>query len=302
MIHPKRPPAPRWAAKIAVAAIAATAFFSLPTGTEAQQPVLSFSAIPNQDETHLLDRFNKIAAYLSKELGVQVKYVPVKTYPAAVTSYRNNHVQLAWFGGLTGVQARLAVPGSVAIAQGEEDTAFVTYLIANKKTNLKEIKNLDDSIKGKTFTFGSKGSTSGRLMPEYFIRQHYKTDPEKVFSRVGYSGDHTKTIELVTSGAYELGAVDFTVYEAALKNGKIDTNAISIIWKSPTYPDYNWSIRGDVEKTFGAGFIKKVQDALLNMKDPELLSAFPRRKFIPATNNDYKAVEDTARQLNLIDP
>lgn len=301
MIHSYRPSASRWTAKIAVAALAAAAFFSLPTGTEAQQQTLSFSAIPNQDETHLLDRFNKIAAYLSKELGVQVKYVPVKSYAAAVTSFRNNHIQLAWFGGMTGVQARIAVPGSVAIVQGEEDPNFVSYMIANTKTNLKEMKTLDESIRGKTFTFGSKASTSGRLMPEYFLRQHYKEDPEKIFSRVGFSGDHTKTIELVESGAYDIGVLDYTVYNAAVKNGKVDTKKVSIIWTSPPYPDYNWSIRGDVEKTFGPGFIKKVQDAFIKMKDPELLSAFPRKSFIAASNKDFQIVEDNARKLGLVD-
>jgi phosphonate transport system substrate-binding protein len=264
------------------------------------QQTLTFSAIPNQDETYLLERFNKVAAYLQKELGVPVKYAPVKTYPAAVTAFKNNHVQLAWFGGLTGVQARLAVPGSVAIAQGEEDTAFVTYFIAHASTGLKEKATLGDEIKGKTFTFGSKGSTSGRLMPEFYLRKIFNMDPEKIFSRVGFSGDHTKTIELVSSGAYEIGALDFTVYEAAVKAGKVDTGKVGVIWRTPPFPDYNWSIRGDADKTFGAGFTKKVQDALLKMSDLELLATFPRKRFIPATNKDYRAVEDTARLLDLI--
>lgn len=285
---------------LALGSIAVLGLLAAPHAGHAQQ-TLSFSAIPNQDETYLLERFNKVAAYLQKELGVPVKYVAVKTYPAAVTAFKNSNVQLAWFGGLTGVQARLAVPGSIAIAQGEEDTAFVTYFIAHSSTGLKEKTTLGDEVKGKTFTFGSKGSTSGRLMPEYHLRRIFKTDPEKVFSRVGFSGDHTKTIELVSSGAYEIGAVDFTVYEAALKAGKIDTSKVSIIWKTPPFPDYNWSVRGDADKTFGAGFTKKVQDALLKMSDPELLSTFPRKKFIPATNKDYQPVEDTARLLNLID-
>lgn len=285
---------------LALASIVVLGLLVVPHAGRAQQ-TLSFSAIPNQDETYLLERFNKVAAYLQKELGVPVKYVPVKTYPAAVTAFKNSNVQLAWFGGLTGVQARLAVPGSIAIAQGEEDTAFVTYFIAHSSTGLKEKTILGDEVKGKTFTFGSKGSTSGRLMPEYHLRQIFKTDPEKIFSRVGFSGDHTKTIELVSSGAYEIGAVDFTVYEAALKASKVDTSKVSIIWKTPPFPDYNWSIRGDADKTFGAGFTNRVQAALLKMSDPELLSTFPRKRFIPATNKDYQAVEDTARLLNLID-
>ena len=80
-----------------------------------------FTAIPDQDETRLIERFTRIAEYLQRSLGLPVRYLPVKSYPASVTAFTNNQVQLAWFGGFTGVQARRAVPGSEAIAQGAED-------------------------------------------------------------------------------------------------------------------------------------------------------------------------------------
>ncbi len=96
-----------------------------------------------------------------------VRYVPVKSYPAAVTSFVNGDVQLAWFGGVTGVQARAKVPGSQAIAQGAEDTAFRSYMIANAATGLKEAPEIQKAIAGHTFTFGARTSTSGRVMPEY---------------------------------------------------------------------------------------------------------------------------------------
>jgi phosphonate transport system substrate-binding protein len=156
-------------------------------------PPLSFSAIPDEDATKLVERFTKVAKYLEGRLGVPVAFVPVKSYPAAVTAFRNNQVQLAWFGGLSGVQARLALPGSVALAQGEEDKAFVTYFIAHASTGLMEEKDFPIAAKSKSFTFGAKTSTSGRLMPEYEIRRNTKLAPEAFFSRVGYSGDHTKS-------------------------------------------------------------------------------------------------------------
>ena len=100
----------------------------------AQSNTFVFTAIPDQDETRLVERFSRFAKYLEGQLGVPVKYVPVKTYPAAVTAFINNDVQLAWFGGYTGVQARHAVPGSEAIAQGAEDVNFKSYFIANSET------------------------------------------------------------------------------------------------------------------------------------------------------------------------
>lgn len=276
-------------------------FSLLFAASAASADTLVFSAIPDEDETRLKERFDRVAHYLSKELSVPVNFVPVKSYAATVTAFRNNQIQLAWFGGLSGVRARLLVPGSEAIAQGEEDREFKTYFIAHASTGLKKSEKFPHGIAGKTFTFGSKGSTSGRLMPEYFIREHFKQAPEEVFSRVGFSGDHSRTLALVQSGAYEVGALNYTVWQNELRAGNIDPNQVSIIWETPVYPDYQWTIRGDVDKVWGNGFKERVKRALLDLKDPDLLAAFPRKRFIPASNDEYQPILDTARQIGLLD-
>jgi len=283
-------------------AVAAALFGGLFTAAApVQSETLVFTAIPDQDESRLRTRFGKVATYLQKKLGVDVKYVPVKSYAAAVTAFRNDQVQLAWFGGLSGVRARSLVKGSRALAQGKEDAAFITYFIAHASTKLSEQPNLPKEIAGKTFTFGSKGSTSGRLMPEYYIRNVFGKAPDQVFSRVGFSGDHSRTIALVQSGAYEVGAVNFQVWDSEMKAGKIDKSKIGIIWRTPPYPDYQWTVRGDVDKRFGSGFSEKVRNALLSMNEPDLLKAFPRSSFIPAQNSDYAPIEKVGKSIGLID-
>ena len=265
------------------------------------QDAFVFTAIPDEDESQLRERFDKVAVYLSDKLGVKVKYIPVKSYAAAVTAFRNNQVQLAWFGGLSGVRARTLVEGSEAIAQGFEDQSFETYFIAHSSTGLKNSTAFPKAMAGKTFTFGSKGSTSGRLMPEYHIRQQFDKAPKDVFSKVGFSGNHSKTIALVQSGAYQVGAVNFQVWKKDLAAGKIDPNKVSIIWTTPTYPDYQWTIRGDVDQHWSAGFKQRVTDALLGMKDKDLLASFPRSSFIPASNSDYQPILKVAKEIKLID-
>ena len=262
---------------------------------------LVFSAIPDQDETRLKERFGGMADYLSEKLGVPVKYVPVKSYAAVVTAFRNDQVQLAWFGGLSGVQARLRVKDSIAIAQGIEDTKFHTYIIANHSTGLKASDDFPKEIAGKTFTFGSKGSTSGRLMPQFYIEEALKEKVDKVFKRVGFSGNHSKTISLVESGAYEVGAVNFKVWDKAVADKKVDLSKVSLIWKTPAYPDYQWTIRGDVDSVWGEGFTDKVKAALLDLKDKALLGKFPRSSFIAAKNSDYQPILDTAKSIGLIE-
>ncbi|MZR64091.1 putative selenate ABC transporter substrate-binding protein [Alcanivorax sp. DP30] len=269
---------------------------------EPNQSTFTFTAIPDQDESQLEKRFGGVAQYLEEQLGVPVKYVPVKSYAAAVTAFRNDEVQMAWFGGLSGVQARRLVPGSQAIAQGQEDTAFKSYFIANTSTGLEATDTLTEAFTQQpSFTFGSKGSTSGRLMPEFYLRDTFGKTPEALFDKVGFSGDHSRTIALVQSGAYATGAVNFKVWERELEEGKIDTSKVQVIWETPAYPDYHWTIRGDLDENFGAGFSQRVTDALLAIQDPVLLSAFPREKFIPASNADYAPIEETAQEIGLLD-
>lgn len=260
-----------------------------------------FTAIPDEDQSRLEERFDKVAAYLENALGVEVEYVPVKSYGSAVSAFRNDQVQLAWFGGLTGVQARRLVPGSRAIAQGKEDAEFRTYFIANRDSEIDvQGDDLPKNVQGKAFTFGAKTSTSGRLMPEYFIREQFGAPPKSLFSRVGFSGDHSRTIALVESGAYDLGAVNFKVWDAAVADGRVDTDKVDVIWKTPTYPDYQWTLRGDADERYGAGFTGKVRKALLDMTDPALLASFPRSGFIPADNDDYAPIEDVGEELGLL--
>lgn len=288
-------------ATLALALTAATGILTGPPARAQTAPTLYFSAIPDEDETKLVARFTKVAEYLSRTLDVPVRYVPVKSYPAAVTAFRNDQIQLGWFGGLSGVQARLAVPGSQALAQGDEDPTFITYFIAHESTGLTAGEAFPTAAKGMSFTFGARTSTSGRLMPEYHIRQNTGVSPEAFFGRVGFSGDHSQTLRLVATGAYQVGALNYTVYDQAAAKGLPEAATARVVWKTPPYPDYNWTIRGDADARFGAGFTEKVKAALVGMTDADLLASFPRKAFIPAANADYEPIERVARELKLLE-
>ena len=261
---------------------------------------LLFSAIPDQDETRLREKFDPIARYLEQKLGVPVRYVHATSYADAVELFKNGDIHLAWFGGLSGVQARHQVPGARAIAQGEADPEFYSYFIAHRDSGIQPGEAFPIGMEGKTFTFGSNSSTSGRLMPEFFIRKFSKSSPQDLFSRIGFSGSHDKTAELVESGSFDVGALNYKVYERRVQSGQTDPNICRVIWKTPVYPDYNFTAHPELEKRFGEGFIDRLQKALLSMDDPALLSAFPRNRMIPASNEDYDPIHQLAEDLQFI--
>jgi phosphonate transport system substrate-binding protein len=265
----------------------------------AETPALLFTAMPDQDEAILLKRFGSLAAYLQKKFGLEVKYVPARSYRGAVKAFIQNDVQFAWLGGYTGLQARQAVPGSQAIIQTVQDAHFKSYFIANVSAGIAPSADLPWQLRNKTFTFGAPDSTSGRIMPEYFIRQRFGSGPKEIFSRVGFSGDHSATLRKVQSGECDVGAIDFSVYEAKKSAGEVDETKVKVIWESPSFPNNQFSVRGDVDETFGKGFIAKLKQALLDLDDPEILRYFGGSKFIPTDNDQYKPIEDVVRLTKL---
>ena len=263
-------------------------------GPSAANRVFRFSAIPNEDQKQLRAKYDPVAEYLTAKTGVKTEYVPAVKYDASVTMFTNDDIQLAWYGGFTGVQARRAVAGARAIVRGRIDANYRTYFIVPKGSKLTESANFPTTAKGMRFTFGAKTSTSGRLMPEYFIRQETGGAPGEFFKEINYSPSHTKTIELVKDGTWELGAVDFAVYDGLVKEGKLDPADCRVIWRSPAYADYQFTIRPDLDTEFGSGFTEQLTAALLEM-DATMAGKFRRQKMVAATNADFAGILEVAQ-------
>lgn len=263
-------------------------------------PVLRFSAIPDQDTTAQAERYAPAAKWLAEKLGVEVEFVPSSDYAASVDKFETGDIQLAWFGGVTGVQARNAVASSRAIVAGAKDLQFKSYFIANASTGLTKSDTFPKEINELTFTFGSSGSTSGCIMPAFFILENSGKGPLDFFShKVGFSGAHDKTAQQVQSGTYQAGALNYSTYDRLVAENKIDPEKCRIIWETPTYADYNFTAHGKLDETFGEGFTDKLQKALLECKDPAVFKAFDRKQFVKVNNATFKGIENVVKTVKL---
>ncbi|MEL7332468.1 MAG: putative selenate ABC transporter substrate-binding protein [Cyanobacteria bacterium J06560_2] len=276
------------------------------TGVQGQR-TLNVGAIPDQDPEKLQRLYGILAEYLSTELGVPVTYQPVTDYTAAVTAFKVGDFDLVWFGGLTGVQARLQVPEAEAIAQRDIDAEFHSIFIANSQTDLAPLSDGSEltSLKDKTIAFGSESSTSGRLMPQHFLSEagvslsDFKGEP-------GFSGSHDATLKLVESGSYDVGALNEQVWLDRIAEGAVDEGQVQAIWQTPAYYDYHWVVNAEaVDAEFGEGFTEKIQAALLKLdaSDPEqaeILDLFGAENFIETDNDNYAQIEAVGREIGKI--
>ena len=288
--------------------LASSLFFSLLfSPLKANTKVLRVGAIPDQNQDVLDKRFNLLSKELSNILDIEVKYIPVINYVAAVTGFRTNDLDLVWFGGLSGVQARLQTPNAIVIAQRDIDKEFKSVFIVNKKLKLDSISNKNGlkKLKNLRFTFGSENSTSGRLMPEYYLNDAGIKIENFKGKRVGFSGSHDATIALVNSGAFDAGALNKQVWENNLKNNPKRTKNVNLFWITPDYVDYHWVAQGNLDNRFRKGFTKELKSTILNLdikntEHKKILDMFNAKKFIEAESSDYKNIEVIARKLKKI--
>ena len=266
------------------------------TGTASAQQVLRVSAIPDEAPTELQRKFKLLGNYLEQKLAMKVEFTPVTDYAASVEGLINNKLDMVWFGGFTFIQAKERSGGKVIpIVQRQEDEQFKSVFITTEPS----ITKLQD-LKGKTFSFGSESSTSGHLMPRYYLLAA-KINPDTDMKRIAFSGAHDATAAAVAGGKVDAGAVNISVWEKLIAQGKVDTKRVRVFYTTPGYFDYNWSVRSDMNPALR----KKLTDAFLalNMNDPqgkEILELQSATRFIPTKAENYDAIEKAARSAGLL--
>ena len=276
-------------------ALAAGLALSLSCALSQAADVLRVSAIPDEAPTELQRKFKPLGAYLEQQLGMKVEFVPVSDYAAVVEALASDRLDMAWLGGFTFVQTRLKTGNAIPLVQREQDEKFTSkYITANPA-----VKSLQD-LKGKTFAFGSVSSTSGSLMPRYFMLQE-QIVPEQFFSRVAYSGAHDATVAWVEAGKVDAGVLNASVWEKLVASDKVDTSKVRVFATTPTYFDYNWTVRGNLDPAI----VKKLTDAFLALdpSKPEhkaIMDLQRASKFIPTKSANYDGIEAAAKSAGLL--
>ena len=260
------------------------------------QQVFRITAIPDESPTELARKAAPLIKYLEARLGMKVEYTPVTDYAASVEALVNRKVDMAWFGGFTFVQAQARSGGKVIpLVQREEDERFRSVFITGDAA----IRTLAD-LKGKDFSFGSQSSTSGHLMPRSFLLQA-GIDPDRDFRRVAYSGAHDATIAAVASGKVHGGALNISVWDKFVADKKVDTSKVRVIFTTPPYYDYNWSVHADMP----VALREKLAQALLSLsrdtaEGKEILELQRATRFVPTQADNYKGIEAAARSAALL--
>lgn len=277
-----------------LAAIALLACSSDPKTPAAAATPLRVSMIPTTDPGKILRESEPLKSRLQEASGAPIDLTIPANYAAVVEALVADKLDLAYLGGFTYVQARKRA-GVEPLVQRDRDQAFHSVFVVPVASTIATLTDL----KGHSFAFGDVNSTSGHLMPEYYMRQN-NVDPE-VISRAIYTGGHDATLLAVANGKVDAGAMDEAVFHKMTTEGKVDAKSVKVFYTTPPFFDYVWVAR----KGLPAELQKKIAEVFLGLdeakaEDKQLLDLLAAKKYVRADDASYEKLRQAATQAGLL--
>jgi len=289
-----------------ILAIACLSFFVLTGCSEQKVPPkakppeskpLVIGLIPEHNIFRQMDRYEPLAGYLSKKIGVKIKLKVLSRYGNIVDNFVSEGIDGAFFGSFTYVLAHAKL-GVEVLVRPENNEGISVYhgLLLVRKDSL--IRTAED-MKGKRFAFVEKATTAGYLFPLAYFKGHGIRDYRTYFKEVYYAGTHENVIDDVLNKKTDIGAAKNTVFDRLIEADRRIKNELLVLDQSPDVPENGLAVRKDLDGSLK----KKLKEVLLNMhNDPEgkeVLSRFGARRFIATTDGDYAPVLTYAKEIGL---
>lgn len=253
---------------------------------------INVGMVPDAGATQVsLEDKAPLRIYLGRALGRPVNLIIPTNYNATVEGLGNGSLDFAYLGGLTYIKAHARYE-VVPLVQRSSDLQFHSYFITAANSGIHSLADL----KGKTFAFGDINSTSGHLMPYLEMRQA-GLDPDTDL-KYRYTGSHPATAKAVESGAADAGALDESVYNSMVSEGKLDSNKVHIFYTSKPFVDYVWVARKDIDQATQ----EKFAQALINLKEgknDDILQILRGKNFVRANNQEYTVLRLVAQELKM---
>jgi len=233
-------------------------------------------------------------AWLATQLGARPEVTAVDSWGGISVALGSDQLDVAWMGPFGYVLAN-ARSGAEAIATAKYDGRPVYHAIVVAQPSL-VVNTWPDDVKGRSISFAEVSSTSGWLVPTYWLRQR-GIDP-KTYFRYSEGASHAANELAVASGQVDL-ATDFDRNRRAMiETGKLEPGATKVVWTSDPLPNDAIGVRKGLDPTLAA----RIRDTIVALTPEQAASVLPRHYdgFVPATNDSYKPIRDAAVALDAL--
>lgn len=260
-----------------------------------QKRVIRLGFIPDQAASHLIDQYEPLRHYLSLETGYEFSFVTATSYEQMLTMFNNKQVDMVNFGAFTYLKAERS-GNAIPLVMRDRDLEFTSHFLINASVSASNIAQTE----GLSFAFGSESSTSGHLMPRYFLDTQNIT-PEVFYKRVIYSGSHDQTALLIQEAKVDLGVANSLTVNKMFNEGRLDPEKIKVLWISPPYVDYVWTMQSSISEEIRVSIMTAFLElSSSNAEDQMVLESLDAHYYVPASANDFNNLRKIASHLGYL--
>lgn len=195
---------------------------------------LNFGIISTESSQNLKKGFEPFLEDMSKALGVKVNAFFAPDYAGVIEAMRFNKVHLAWFGNKSAMEAVDRADGEIFAQTVDVDgnPGYWSLLITHKDSDIKSLTDVINNGQKYTFGNGDPNSTSGFLVPAYYVFGMNKIDPKTHFKNVR-SANHETNALAVANKQVDLATNNTENMSILKKNQPEKFEQIRILWQSP---------------------------------------------------------------------
>ncbi len=260
---------------------------------------LQMGVVPDVDPETAIQQNTGLADYLESQLDVNIDLSTSADYAGMVRSMAAEQVDIAYYGGVSYVLAHHRASAEPVVVGSEDgSTQWHSVFLSHKSTGIETMADATADPGQYDLVFGDPISTSGTVMPTYYLRTEYDTKPES-FASVTHVGAHDATARTIANGSGDIGALNARIYDTLVAEGNVDENVVEV-WRTPGFPDYPWAVAPSVDQDR----IDAIRQAFTKLDDrgkSDILDAQNVDTYVPVTHEDFTSLNEGVEMAGLLE-
>lgn len=216
---------------------AASLIAAVPLAQAQDLKEINFGIISTESTQNLKADWAPILADMERKTGYKVNAFFAPDYAGIIEGMRFNKVQVAWYGNRSAIEAVDRAGGEVfaQMVNADGTQGYYSHLIAHKDSNLRTLDDVLKNAKSITFSNGDPNSTSGFLVPGYYVFAVNKVDPRTAF-KVTRSANHEGNALAVANKQVDVATNNSENLDKLKERNPEKFNELRIVWTSPLIP------------------------------------------------------------------
>jgi phosphonate transport system substrate-binding protein len=266
---------------------------------EQRSETLTMGVIPDVDPDTAIERNTALAEYLESELDASVDLRTTTDYAGLVQAMSAGQVDIGYFGGVSYVLAHhRANAKPIVVGSKDGTTDWHSVFIAHESSSVATMEDVKETADELDVVFGDPLSTSGTVMPTYYLRRRHDLDPERAFDTLTHVGAHDAVVEAVSGGNSDFGALNARIYDSLVEDGG-DAENVTEVWRTPGFADYPWAVDASLDD----GTVSSIRNAFTSLDDKgkdDVLAQQNVDQYVEASHEDFKELNEAVEMAGLL--